>query len=117
MNVFTASGRVGANAEMKYFESGTNVARFSLAVSRRARSGKDETDWFQCEAWGKTAELVINHAPKGREIMVSGSIELEKYTDKSGVGRTKTTVKVSQVTLLGTKPEATNIVSEEDIAF
>lgn len=117
MNVFTASGRIGGNPEVKYFESGSNVARFSLAVSRRSRSGKDETDWFQCEAWGKLAELVVNHAPKGREVMVSGSIEFEKFTDKSGIDRVKTMIKVAQVALLGAKPGTQTTASDDNIDF
>ena len=60
---------------------------------------------------------MVNHAPKGREVMISGSIEMEKFTDKSGVDRVKTMVKVAQVTHIGEKPGDQSGASDDNLDF
>jgi len=47
MNTAVLVGRVGRDAEIKYFESGKVKANFSIAVNRWDSKTKSEvTDWF-----------------------------------------------------------------------
>ena len=103
MNNVTLIGRLAAAPEVRYFESGTNVAKFRIAVDRLPRNGeKQEPDWFNCEAWGKLAEVAGNYCEKGKQVALSGRIEFEHWQDKStGEKRSKPVVKVERLELLG----------------
>jgi single-strand DNA-binding protein len=99
-NVIILAGRTGRDPEIRYFESGTCVATLSLAVNRRIKDAPP--DWFELVAWGKTAEVLANHCPKGTQIAVVGQLDMEAWVDKNtGQERAKPIVRVDQVELLG----------------
>jgi single-strand DNA-binding protein len=98
INFVTLAGRTGKDAEARYFESGTIKATSSLAVSR----SKDEADWFNLEAWSKTAETLANYASKGSSIGIEGSFRIDVWKDKNdGSDRFRPYILVSGLTLLG----------------
>ena len=112
MNNVCLTGNLGQHPEIRYFESGKCKASFSLAV----RGYKGDTDWFDVEAWGKTAEIVANYAKKGSKIGISGSLKKESWEDKNtGTKRSKIIVSANQVDLLSSKSEAKE--SNNDFAF
>jgi single-strand DNA-binding protein len=103
-NAVVLVGRAGRDPEVRYFEGGTMVANFSLAV--RGRS-KDETDWFNLEIWGKQAQIAADYVAKGSLIGVSGSFKLDSWTDRtSGEERTKPVIRVDRLELLGSRQES-----------
>jgi len=82
MNKVCLIGRLGKDVEIRY-ASGENqmaVGRFSLAVKRPHK--KDETDWINCVAFGKTAETLSKYFKKGSGIAVSGRIQTGSYKGK-----------------------------------
>ncbi|MFO0055639.1 MAG: single-stranded DNA-binding protein [Dolichospermum sp.] len=102
INSVNITGRTGQDPEPKYFESGKNKCSASLAVRRTS----DQTDWFDLEAWGKTAEVMGNYVRKGGLIGISGQLKFEEWTDKnSGELRSKPIILVGQLELLGGKKE------------
>lgn len=103
MNQITLIGRCGKDPEVKYLDSGKCVAKVSIAVNRRKKDGG--TDWFNCTAWDKTAEVMANYVKKGSQIAVTGSLEFQEY-EKDGVKRQTHTVTISNLELLGSKNEA-----------
>jgi single-strand DNA-binding protein len=104
VNVVNLAGRVGGDPEVKYFESGKVVAKFTMAVNR---NGKDvPPDWVNVEAWGKTAETVGNYLRKGALIGVHGSLKTESWQDKEGNPQSKLVVKADQFRFLGSKKDS-----------
>jgi single-strand DNA-binding protein len=102
MNVITLVGRAGRDPEVRYFESGTMVANFTLAVNA-FKKGEDP-DWFNLVIWGKQAQVAADYVKKGGLISVSGRSTTEKWADKStGEQRSKPIVNVERLTLLGSK--------------
>lgn len=102
MNSISLVGRAGRDPEVKYFESGTMVANLTLAVNGRGRDA--DTEWFNLEIWGKTAQVAADYVRKGGLIGVTGSVKTEKWTDRTtGEERKKMVVSVNQLTLLGSK--------------
>lgn len=98
MNILTVSGNAGKDPEMKYFDSGSVVANFPLAVSIYNREKKEnETVWFKCSVWGKKAEFTGEYIKKGSKVIVSGSLCFEKFADKEGKERIVNCVNVSEV--------------------
>lgn len=113
MNNITLAGNVGRAPELKFFgESGNSVAKFSIAV----RNHKGESDWFDCEAWGKTAQIAADYLKAGSKVAVSGSVKIEQWEDKaSGQKRKSWRINVSQLTLMDSKGEKSDTAYETDI--
>lgn len=106
LNIVTLVGRAGRDPEVKYFESGSVVCNFTLAVNRPTRNS-DEPDWFNLEIWGKTAEVAGNYVRKGSLIGVQGSLKFDYWQDRSsGATRSKPVIRVERLDLLGSKQDA-----------
>lgn len=107
MNNVNLVGNIGQDPEMKYFESGKNNVKFSLALnSYNAKTKKEITDWVSCEAWGKTAELIGEYCKKGHKLAIEGSLKTQKWEDDKGNKRSRTFVLVSRVEFLTSKKQS-----------
>ena len=103
-NQVTLVGRLVADPEMRYTQSGVPVVTFRLAVEREFKNadGKRDTDFINCTAWRKVAEIVQQYTKKGSLILVSGSIQQDTY-EKDGEKRYTVKVVVDKIRLLGGK--------------
>lgn len=87
MNKVILMGNLTRDPEVRYSQGQNSlaIARFSLAVSRRfARQGDADTDFFNCTAFGKTAEFVEKYFRKGSRMLLSGRVQNDNYTNKNG---------------------------------
>lgn len=80
MNLVVLQGNLGQQAEIKQSTGGNSYAKFSIAVNDYVKKQK-KTTWFNCVAFGKTAEYLVKVA-KGTSILVKGRIEINKVEDK-----------------------------------
>jgi len=102
LNVCSFTGRAGRDPETRYFESGSMVAEFSIAVDGWKRDSKPL--WLNLKIWGKTAEVAANYVRKGSQVAVSGSLESETWTDRdSGEEKSKMVLNVKELTLLDSR--------------
>lgn len=85
LNNVTLLGRLTRDPELRYTQSQTPVASFTIAVDRDFN--KDECDFIPCTAWKKTAEFVNRYFKKGELMCMSGRLQTRKYTDKEGQNR------------------------------
>lgn len=92
MNVVCIAGNLTKTPELRTTQSGKKVTSFSIAVNE----GKDKTEFVNCQAWEKTAELFCQYSNKGDRISLTGRLSTSKYTDKEGVEKYKTEVVVNQ---------------------
>jgi single-strand DNA-binding protein len=98
-------GRAGRDPEVSYFERGSMVAKFTLAVNRRSRD--DKPDWFNLEIWGKQAQVAADYVRKGSLLGITGSFKLDRWTDRTtGEERSKPVINVDRLELLGSKRDA-----------
>ena len=104
MNTVSLIGRLGADPQLRYTQSGTAVATCSIAVPRRRN--RDEIDWFDLTFWGKTAEIASQHLTKGRQIGVTGRLLQERWETQEGEKRSKVVVVVDSLTFIGNKGDA-----------
>ena len=81
MNKSILTGRTVRDLELKTTQQGNPVVRFTLAVDRRKRD--DGTDFVQCVAYGKVAEIIDRYVRKGQKIGVIGHIQTGRY-EKEG---------------------------------
>lgn len=113
LNSTNLTGRVGAEPDIRYYESGKVKVTLSLAV--RGIS-KDKTDWFNIEIWDKLAEIAANYVHKGTMIGISGYLKIETWTDPLGNERSKPVVNVKQLDLLGS-PGRSSQNDDEEIPY
>jgi single-strand DNA-binding protein len=105
MNCITLTGRAGRDPEVRYLESGTMVANFTLAVNRMKRD--EDPDWFNLEIWGKQAQVAADYVRKGSLIGVIGSVRNESWTDRTtGEKRSKVVIRVDRLELMGSKKDS-----------
>ncbi|MFR4520177.1 MAG: single-stranded DNA-binding protein [Fusobacterium sp.] len=100
MNIIILTGRLTRDPELKTGQSGKAYARFPLAVERPMQ--KDETDFINCVAFGKTAELIGEYLRKGRKAGVTGRLQMGKY-EVNGEKRTSYDVIVDSIEFLESK--------------
>lgn len=120
INSVTLTGRAGRDPEIKYFESGSCVAQFSIAVDRYSKEGGKDADWFNIKLWGKQAQVAADHVRKGSLVGVTGRLEMERWIDRaSGEERSKTVVVGDRLELLGGRREAESPApaSDEEVPF
>jgi single-strand DNA-binding protein len=102
-------GNVGQDPEIRTIPSGSRVAQFSVATTRRwnDKSGQqqEKTEWHRIVAWEKLVDIIERYVKKGDRIYVEGEIEYRQYQDKDNVTKYATEIRAREVLLLGGKPE------------
>lgn len=89
-------GRITRDIELKATSSGAHFARFSIASNRSVKTGdewKDEAGFFDCVAWGKTAESIQRFFSKGSRIIIDGSLRWSSW-EADGQKRSKVEILV-----------------------
>jgi single-strand DNA-binding protein len=100
MNVWTFSGRVGADAELRTTQSGEKVLSFRVA-NDIGFGDRKTTQWVDCSMWGRRAEAVANYVRKGGKVTVSGEVKLEEFQRRDGTPGAKLAVRVNEIELAG----------------
>ena len=105
INVIVLVGHAGRDPELRFFESGSYVCEFSLAVNRPPRDGQNQEPlWVNCKAWGKTAQVAGDYLRKGSKVAIVGRLEIEQWNDRSsGEVRSKTLVVIDRLELCGSR--------------
>ena len=100
LNHIVIMGRLVRDPELRYTQTQTPVASFTLAVDRDF-SGKDsnekQTDFIDCVAWRSTAEFISKYFQKGTMSVVSGRLQLRDWTDRDGNKRRNAEIVVENI--------------------
>lgn len=103
LNRVTLTGRLVAESELRYTQSGTARVNFRLAVNRRFKNqqtGEQEADFINCQIWRKSAENFANFTHKGSLVGIDGRIQTSHYTGQDGKEVYRTDVVVENFALL-----------------
>ena len=106
LNRVSVLGRVGKDPEIRTLANGDAALNLSLAAEEKWRdkqSGEDKkkTEWINCQFYGKVAEVIAKYVRKGHWLYVEGKWSNRKWTDKNGVERYSTDVRVTDFILIG----------------
>ena len=101
MNKFIGIGRLTSKPELRYTNSQTAYTRFTLAINRAFN--REETDFINCIAWRKTAELICEYFDKGSQIGVEGEVQTGNYENKEGQKVYTTEINVERIEFLNNK--------------
>ena len=100
LNHITIMGRLTRDPELRYTQSQTPVASFTVAVDRDfggRDGGEKQTDFIDCVAWRQTAEFVNKYFSKGSMAVVSGRLQIRDWTDREGGKRRSAEVVVDNM--------------------
>ena len=111
-------GNLGRDPEIRSTQSGSKMATFSMATSKRWRDKntqeqRDKTSWHNIVVFGDgLVDIVEKYVKKGSKIYVEGELSTRKYQDKDGNDRYTTEVVLqgynSNLTMLGSNSSMTN---------
>ena len=110
LNHITIMGRLTRDPELRRTGSGVAVTNFTIACDRdfSANGGDKETDFIDVVAWRNTAEFVEKYFTKGRMAVVSGRLQMRKWTDKDENKRTSAEIVADNVYFGDSKQTATD---------
>ncbi len=112
MNKIMLIGNIGHTPDITY-RGETQITRFSLAV-KRDFSKNNETDWFRCVSFGKTAENIAKYFGKGSKIAVVGRVQVSTYEGKDGAKKTLFDVIVESFDFCDGKGGGSNAATSEE---
>lgn len=108
INNCTFTGRLGADPEVKSFQSGDKIANVRLAVgSQWKKDGekKERTEWVSLVFRGGLVGVVESYLRKGSQIAVTGQMVTRKWQAQDGSDRYSTEIQVRDMTMIGGKSE------------
>ncbi len=102
LNRIILIGRLTADPQLRYTQSGVAVATFTLAVDRpfTNQQGEREADFINIVVWRKQAENCANYLAKGRLTAVDGRLQIRSYDAQDGTRRWMTEVVAENVRFL-----------------
>ena len=114
MNTWTGIGRLATQPEIRYTQKQDAVANFRIAVERKfKKEGQPDADFFNCTAFGKTAEFVEKYINKGQKVGVMAHIQNDQWTDKEGQKRLSTVFYVDSIEFCEKKEPISDLEKEQ----
>ncbi|BCD67834.1 single-strand DNA-binding protein [Nitratiruptor sp. YY09-18] len=102
-------GNLTRDIELRYTPSGTAIAKSAIATNRRFKTQtgeqKEETCFIDITIFGRAAEIANQYLHKGRRVLIEGRLVFEQWTDQSGNKRSKHSIAVDNLQMLGGRDE------------
>ncbi|WP_458699545.1 single-stranded DNA-binding protein [Sulfurospirillum sp. 1307] len=102
-------GNLTRDIELRYTGGGTAVASTAIATSRKfkAHDGtqKEEVCFVDITFFGRTAEIANQYLRRGSKVLVEGRLKLDQWTDQNGGKRSKHSVTVDTLQMLGSRDD------------
>ena len=117
LNKVILTGRLVADAELRYTPSNKAVAtaRFACPRDFKNQNGERESVFFPLVIWGKYAERFSNWSKKGYLVTVEGRLQTRSYENQQGQKVYVTEVNVSNFDNL--QPRHSNTSSQQTPDF
>ena len=106
-------GNLTRDPEMRATPSGAQVCSFGLAVNRVYKDAKganvETVSFFDCSAWGRSGETIMQYAKKGTGMLVCGRLDQRSWDDKAtGAKRSRVEIIVEDFNFLGGNADGGN---------
>ena len=91
-------GNLGRDPEIRSMQSGSKMANFSIATSKRwkdrnTQEQKEKTSWHNIVIFGDgLVDIVEKYVKKGSKVYVEGELQTRKWQDQEGKDRYTTEV-------------------------
>ena len=117
-------GNLGRDPEIRSMQSGSKMANFSIATSKRwkdrnTQEQKEKTAWHNIVIFGDgLVDIVEKYVKKGSKVYVEGELQTRKWQDQEGKDRYSTEVILQgyncNLTLLDSKNQSNSIENQTD---
>ncbi|MBF8281059.1 MAG: single-strand binding protein, single-strand DNA-binding protein, partial [Candidatus Magasanikbacteria bacterium] len=108
LNRATIIGNLTRDPELRTTPTGQNVCSFSVATSHvwkdAAGVKQEKTEYHNCVAWGKLAEICGQYLGKGRKVYVEGRLQTRDWVGQDGVKKYRTEIIVENMIMLDRAP-------------
>ncbi len=102
-------GNLGADPEIRYTQSGTPVASFTVATTERWKDKdgqqQEQTEWHRIVAWRRLAEICGEYLNKGSRVYIEGKLQTRKWQDQNGNDRYTTEIVAREMKMLTPRGE------------
>ncbi len=103
-------GNLTRDVEVRYTQGGSAIGNTGIATSRKFKSAtgeqKEEVLFVDLTFFGRTAEIANQYLRKGSKVLVDGRLKLDQWTAQDGTKRSKHSVIVENLQMLGSRDEA-----------
>jgi single-strand DNA-binding protein len=117
-------GNLGRDPEIRSMQSGSKMANFSIATSKRwkdksTQEQKEKTSWHNIVIFGDgLVDIVEKYVKKGSKVYVEGELQTRKWQDQDGKDRYSTEVILQgyncNLTLLDSRNQSNPIENQSD---
>lgn len=102
-------GNLGKDPEFRKLDSGTSLARFSMATSEpytdRDGNRMDNTEWHNIVLWRGLADIAEKYLNKGSKVYIEGKLKTRSYQDNEKNTRYTTEIHADQMVMLDSKSD------------
>ena len=109
-NKIVLVGNLTKDIELRYTQGGAAIGSSGIAVTRKFSVNgekREETCFIDITFFGKQAEIANQYLSKGSKFLVEGRLKFDQWTDNNGQNRSKHTVAVENMEMLG-EPKQNN---------
>ena len=105
-NVFSFTGTIGRDSELRATSSGQSVLNFTVA-NNVGFGDRQQTLWIRVALWGKRAEGQLqNYLKKGQTVFISGELTQREYQANDGTTKTSLELNANIIDLVGKRNDA-----------
>ncbi len=109
--------RLSRDVEFRYTQSGSAVASFAVASSKKyktkAGEQKKDTTFIDCVAFSGLAEICNKYLKKGSLVYIVGELKLEQWTAQDGSKRSRHSVTVESMKMLDSKSDNSQTTQQQ----
>lgn len=101
-------GNLTKDIELRYTQTGTAIAKTAIATSRKFTSNgqkKEEVLFIDITFFGRSGEVANQYLHKGSKVLIEGRLQFEQWQDQNGQKRSKHSVIVEVMQMLGNKEQ------------
>lgn len=103
-------GHLTRDIELRYTPSGAAIGKSAIAVTRKYSTNdekREEICFVDITFFGKSAEIANQYLTKGSKLLIEGVLKFEQWTDQNGQSRSKHSISVESMEMLGSKDQNT----------
>jgi len=105
-NVFSFTGTIGRDAEVRSTPSGQSVLNVTVA-NNTGFGDRQKTLWVRVTLWGKRAEGSFpSYLKKGQQVFVSGELSQSEYQAQDGTTKTTLELNANTIDLVGKRNDS-----------
>jgi len=105
-NVFSFTGAIGRDAEVRNTQSGQSLLSFTVA-NNIGFGDRQKTLWINVTLWGKRAEGSLqNYLKKGQQVFISGELSQNEYQAQDGTTKSSLELNANIIDLVGKRNDS-----------